>query len=262
MDVPLTSKSQLSNRFGPSALAGSVVPRESLSLEERDRMYRLLSDYFIATCPSQFAADLEEKESVVLLRDAHTGEIQGFSTYMRMELQVDGCEIVAFFSGDTIIAREYWGETILSRLWSRTVFAEADRVVAVRPKAHVLWFLICSGYKTYRFLPVFFERFFPNPETATPHDVQRILDGLGAARFGDRYNPDSGLVRLARATPLRPGIADITGQRLRDPMVAFFKSRNPGHAQGDELACVTEISRSNLTRAGARMVGSSPVFLE
>jgi hypothetical protein len=30
---------------------------------------------------------------------------------------------------------------------------------------------------------------------------------------------------------------------------------NPGHANGDELACLTEISRSNLTPAGERMVG-------
>jgi hypothetical protein len=37
-------------------------------------------------------------------------------------------------------------------------------------------------------------------------------------------------------------------------MVAFFDSRNPGHARGDELACITGVSRSNVTRAGARML--------
>jgi hypothetical protein len=82
---------------------------------------------------------------------------------MRIEIPIGGQDIVAFFSGDTIVAREYWGETILSRLWSQTVFAEADRIVAERPAAQVYWFLICSGYKTFRFLPVFFSRILPAP---------------------------------------------------------------------------------------------------
>jgi len=217
-------------------------------------MYALLRAYFEGTCRAQFDADLAEKESVLLLRDRDTGEIQGFSTLMPLKLTVDGRDIVAFFSGDTIVAAEYWGESILSRLWSRIVFEEADLIAAERPSTRVFWFLICSGYKTFRFLPVFFRQFYPHPEAATPDDVQRILDTLGQAKFGPRYDAASGIVRLEQPTPLRHGIADVTGQRLRDPLVAFFARRNPGHINGDELACITEISRSNLTRAGERMV--------
>jgi hypothetical protein len=29
---------------------------------------------------------------------------------------------------------------------------------------------------------------------------------------------------------------------------------NPGHAAGEELACLAELSRANLTRAGLRMI--------
>jgi hypothetical protein len=235
--------------------SGSVVPRASLTVAERDRMYELLSTYFAGTRRAQFEADLAEKEAVVLLRDRETNEIQGFSTFMRLEIAVDGCDTVAFFSGDTIVATQYWGDSILSRLWSQTVFAEADRIRAMRPPTRVFWFLICSGYKTFRFLPVFFRQFYPNPEARTPDDIQQVLDTLGRAKFGDRYDAASGIVRLEQAMALRQGIAEVTEQRLRDPLVEFFTCRNPGHADGDELACITEISRSNLTRAGERMVG-------
>jgi hypothetical protein len=254
MDVPPTSISPLSNAAAGRDLLGSVVPRASLTAAERDRMYALLATYFSGTRRARFDADLAEKESVVLLRDRDTAVIQGFSTLMRMEASVDGRDIVAFFSGDTIVAADYWGDSILCRLWSQTVFAEADCIVAKRPSAQVFWFLICSGYKTFRFLPVFFRSYYPNPEARTPYDVQRILDTLGTAKFGNRY--EAGIVRMEQAAPLRPGVADITEQRLRDPLVGFFTSRNPGHALGDELACITTISRSNLTRAGDRMVGS------
>jgi hypothetical protein len=223
-------------------------------------MYALLSTYFTGTRRRQFDADLGEKESVVLLRDVDTGEIQGFSTFMRIEISVDGIDVVAFFSGDTIVDARYWGETILSRLWSKTVFAEAGCIVAERPSARVFWFLICSGYKTFRFLPVFFRRFYPNPEAPTPENIQRILDTLGRTKFGERFDTASGIVRFEHAAPLRRGIADVTEQRLRDPLIAFFTSVNPSHTRGDELACITEISRSNLTRAGQRMVGSERQF--
>jgi len=236
-------------------LVGSVVERTTLTHNERDEMYRLLEAYFERTCRTQFEADLNEKESVILLRDAESGHIRGFSTSMRIAACIDGQEVVAFFSGDTIIAREYWGDTLLSRLWSQTVFEEADRIVATSPATRVYWFLICSGYRTWRFLPVFFREFYPNPDAPTPSHIQRILDTLGEQKFGDQFLRGSGIVRLRPATPLRAGVAEVTEQRLRDSQVAFFAKMNPGHIHGDELACLTEISRSNLTRAGERMVG-------
>jgi hypothetical protein len=251
----LTSTSPLFDRgYCDQRLAGSVSPRESLTTGDRNEMYALLESYFAETSRMQFESDLAEKEAVVLLRDVDGGRIQGFSTFMRLAARIDEQDVVAFFSGDTIVAHQFWSETVLSRLWSRTVFAEADRMIAARPATRVYWFLICSGYKTWRFLPVFFREYYPNPEAPTPLAARRILDGLGELKFGEQYDARCGVVRFARATPLRRGIADVTEQRLSDPRVEFFARMNPGHAHGDELACLTEISRTNLTRAGERMV--------
>ncbi|HYR28933.1 MAG TPA: hypothetical protein VEU30_10735, partial [Thermoanaerobaculia bacterium] len=178
------------------------------------------------------------------------GRIVGFSTFMRLTATIDGEEVVAFFSGDTIVAREYWGESILARTWGTTMIAEAERI-----GGRVYWFLICSGYKTWRFLPVFFRAFHPNPGSPTPPREQHVLDTLAAAKFGGEYRREEGVVRFERPTPLRPGVADVTEERLRDPRIAFFERITPGHIHGDELVCLTEISRANLTRAGLRMLG-------
>ena len=228
-----------------------------LSHADRDEMYALLQLYFRGTSRPRFEADLSEKETVILLRDTDSGQIGGFSTLMRMTVSVDGTSIEAFFSGDTIVEREYWGETLLSRMWGKTVFAAADRITAARPDASIYWFLICSGYKTWRFLPVFFREFYPNATAETPGHIRTILDALGTRKFGDQYLPASGIVRFEAAMPLRRGVATVTNERLRDPQVAFFAKMNPGHTEGDELACLAEISRSNLTRAGLRMISDS-----
>lgn len=253
--APLTSILQLSEQTAVPRMEGAVVPRQSVSLTERAEMYRLLETYFCRTSREQFETDLSEKESVFLLRDSASGRIQGFSTSMRLSSRINGQEIVAFFSGDTIIAREYWGDTLLPRLWSRTVFAQAEHIIAACPATRVYWYLICSGYRTWRFLPVFFREYWPNACATTPAREQKVLDTLGQQKFGSQYIVGTGVVRLRSATPLRPGISEVTEQRLHDPQVVFFARRNPGHAAGDELACLTEIHHNNLTRAGRRMVG-------
>lgn len=219
-------------------------------------MFALLSTYFENVTPTHFEQDLAEKEWVVVLRDRERGVVKGFSTLMLIRLLVDEQPIAAFFSGDTIIDRAYWGEAELARIWSRHVFGEADRIHASGSGEQVYWFLISSGYKTYRFLTVFFRRFYPNHRTSTPGHIRRILDALGGARFPDEYDPATGIIRFSEATPLREGVAEVTPQRLTDPHIAFFVERNPGYAGGDQLACLVELCRENVTPAGARVLAS------
>jgi hypothetical protein len=213
-------------------------------------MFSLLGHYFTNITRNEFESDLAEKEWAILLRDTATGHIKGFSTLMRLQTMVDGQPIVAFFSGDTIIHRNYWGETELPRLWGRHVFDLA----ATMPAARVYWFLICSGYKTYRFLPVFFRQFYPTYRCPTPPSIKCLIDTLARLKFPTGYNAEQGIIQLAQAAPLLPGVAEITEQRLKNPHIQFFIQANPGHLHGDELACLTEITPTNLTPAGRRML--------
>ncbi len=255
----LTNASLISKslRFDVSSarLNGEVRRIGELTHSERTQMYALLARYFANTSRTQFESDLAEKEWAILLRDNLTNQVQGFSTLMRFQLRDDEQSIVAFFSGDTIIARDYWGETALPRLWSRHVFNLADQIPSENKDARVYWFLISSGYKTYRYLPLFFREFYPSYERATPPHVKRLLDRLGRMKFGDDYDAARGVIRLAHRAPLQSGVAEITAQRMKDPHVSFFAQANAGHERGDELACLTELTRANLTPAGARMAG-------
>ena len=232
-------------------LVGRVRPVSDLTASERDEMHALLGSYFEQVSRARFEADLTEKESAILLTDGASGAVQGFSTLMRMQVQVGERRVVAFFSGDTIVARDHWGETLLPRLWARHVFGLAESIKG----AEVYWFLISSGYKTYRFLPVFFREFYPAFDRATPPAVKQVLDSLALQKFGAEYDAARGVVRFAQPSPLRSSVAELTGRRLRDPHVAFFVAANSGHAEGDELACITRVVPENLTPAGRRMLG-------
>lgn len=230
------------------ALRGRVVPTTALTDAERDGMFALFARYFEAD-RAAFDRDLDEKESVVMLTDGNDS-IAGFSTLMRLELTLDARAITVFFSGDTVMDRAHWGSAELPRLWSRHVFHLGETL----PDHDVYWFLISSGYRTYRYLPLFFRDFVPHSERSTSVEAKRLLDEIARTKFGSRYDEKSGIVQLEHRTPLRHGVSDPGPRELRDPNVRFFLERNPRCAEGDELACLVRIARDNLTRAGERMV--------
>jgi len=232
-------------------LCGTVKPVRELTASDRNAMFRLMERYFENVRLERFEADLNEKEWVTLLYEIDSSELQGFSTLMRLEEEIDGEPVTAFFSGDTVVSRRYWRETLLPRLWGRLFFKLAEGM----GERKVYWFLICSGYKTYRFLPVFFRVFYPCHRDQCPGHIRRIMDRLASRKFPAEYDAERGVVRFREATPLKAGVADVTDQRLKDPHVAFFQEINPGHVYGDELVCLTEVAYDNLTPAGRRVMG-------
>ena len=76
-------------------------------------------------------------------------------------------------------------------------------------------------------------------------DLWRELDRLAAARFGAHYRPDSGLIRY----PESQGHLKsewLNEKTAANPEAAYFRSRNPRHAEGDELVCLTLLAPENL----------------
>jgi len=219
-----------------------VVQRHELTRADRDAMFALYTRYFATSDRMVFERDLAEKQWVILLRDDDRA-IGGFSTLMAMPV----ANATVFFSGDTIVARHRWGSWDLPRLWGRHVFSLAGE--------NAYWFLISSGFRTYRTLPLFFRRFHPAFDGDTPAETKALLDTIATLKFGSAYDPASGVIRLASPAPLRAGISDPAARVARDPHVRFFVHANPGHAEGDELACIVKVEESNLTSAGLRMLG-------
>jgi hypothetical protein len=224
---------------------------DGLDGPRRRQMFALLGRHFEGVSEAVFDADLQEKEWALLFEQE--GELVGFSTLLLHPFVHRGERLTVVYSGDTIVDPAAWGSTTLPRAWIDAVRRlHAEHGVGGR----LVWLLITSGFRTYRFLPVFWQDFHPRHDRPIPPEVAELRDALARARFGHRYDPARGVVRLASPQPLRGHLAGVPEARRSDPHVAFFLAANPGHAQGDELVCLTELSDSNLTRAGRRMVRS------
>jgi hypothetical protein len=218
-------------------------------------MFRLIDRHFAGVRREAFEADLDEKQCVIQLLDSATGTIQGFSTQVVWELEVEGRPVSVVYSGDTIVDRRHWGSSILARLWGRFV----ANLLEERPESELVWFLISKGFRTYRFLPLYFREFYPRHDRPTPPWPKAIIDVAARVKFAGAYDAEAGIIRAGpNACRLRCGVAEVTAARLTDPHVRYFAGRNPGHVSGDELCCLAPLRWENFTGAGRRMMGLAP----
>jgi len=229
------------------ATKGRTVPVSSLSAEQKSIMFDLMRKYYENVTTDEFERDLERKDLVILIEN--DGQLVGFSTQVLFDHQHQGSQIKVLFSGDTIIEKQHWNTMALPLAWGRLMLDYCDQY-----KEHdIYWLLTSKGYKTYRFLPVFFKEYYPHCEVETPEVIDELIDSLGSQFFADRYDTGSMILRAAGLKQkLTAGVADIDERKLKDKHISYFNKINPGHIHGDELIAVAKCSKENITSFIAR----------
>ncbi len=190
---------------------------------------------------AQFDVDLDQKDWALLL--VQDNQLVGFSTLQRSLEHFQGSPVAVYFSGDTLVLPQHRHRFQLPRLWARAVFE-----LVAQDTLPCYWLLICSGFRTYRFLSVFYREFYPRYDQPTPPDWANFMSALAERRFGPLYDSQNGVVRLASAC--KEGLPE----RQLDPHAQFFLSANPGWVKGHELVCLTRLSVDNQSAALQRLL--------
>jgi hypothetical protein len=234
-------------------LQGMVTELSEVPSGRRDEMFALMDRHYENMRRSDFDRDLAEKRWVIELVESGSGRLCGFSTQRMLDLSVAGRKVKSLFSGDTIVERRHWGSTALALAWGRLAFAVMDEYRG----DELVWILISKGFRTYRFMPVYFREFFPRWDAPAPAWAANIIRAFGQTAFPDRYDAATGIVRApAEGCRLRPELGNAAVERTSDPHVQFFARANPGHGQGDELVCVAPLTRANFSRTAERLIAS------
>lgn len=220
--------------FRPSrGLQARVRRVKSLTDGELELMWLLFEKSYAGAKREVFERDLFEKEHVIVLKD-DARVVQGFSTLLRL----DSAGACVVFSGDTIIAPGFWGQTALQRAFIWYLMAQRLAV----PTRPVYWFLITKGYRTYLLIARYFPNHWPRHDAPFPPAEAGLLDVLCHQKFGDAWDAAEGLLRYAGqggdAVRLSEELADVPRRLLDDPDVKFFLTKNPRWAEGDELCCL------------------------
>jgi hypothetical protein len=234
-------------------LSSALSDVEDLRDADRDAMFQLMEQNYANIRRDNFDSDLDAKTWVILVHCPATQRLVGFSTQVMLEQRVGDDLVQALYSGDTVMDRDHWGDPALAHAWGHFALQRIDRQIEGRP---LFWLLTSKGFRTYRYLPLFFRHFFPCPELATPSWEQSVIDVLGERVGRGRYDPSRQIIRAAVDKDyVRPEFAEPGLRRSTDPHVRFFVESNPDYARGDELCCVAPLTRENFTRAAWRVIG-------
>lgn len=230
-------------------VSDAVLPVSRYTERDLCEMYALMAEFYDNTDEAVFRKDFAAKDHCLVLRNS-AGRIIGFTTQKIMTVEADGKPLHGVFSGDTIIHRDYWGQTDLYRIFSRYWFRYALQY------DEFYWFLICKGYKTYCILPLLWAEFYPNYRTKTPASVKKIIDAYAISLYPDAYNPATGVVEYrSKKDRLKTGVAEIDARRMKNPDIAFFCQMNPHHTEGNDLACLAKLDAACLKPRMAAVLG-------
>ena len=169
----------------------SIIARQTkLTPAERLDMFALHGLYFSNIRRETFMRDLAQKDWVILLREG--SRIVGFSTLQLIALRALDADRLFLFSGDTVVDRSHWRDSTLAGCFGHFML----RLIDEHPATPLHWFLISKGFRTYRFLPVFFNHYHPAHGGETSPQAPELLHAVATHKFGAAYDARHGIVRL------------------------------------------------------------------
>jgi hypothetical protein len=223
----------------PKSLKAKTLTINQLSNIHIQQMFELFELFYDNVTYDRFKIDLSTKTRVILMFDKNK-VIKGFSTLNDFDYYFQGKNYRILYSGDTIIASEHWGTSVLTVAFLKIIIKLKLRY----PNRPVWWFLISKGYKTYLLLANNFINYYPRYDRATPPEYQGLINGLSEKLYPGQYNSQTGIIEFPEGShdKLKKNIAPISNDlKNKYPKINFFESKNKNWSIGHELSCIGEI---------------------
>ncbi len=203
-----------------------------------DNMWHLYETYYENVDRNVFEADLSRKSMVFLATDRQSETVVGFSTGVTFEHEYRGRRVGIYFSGDTVMHPDYWGQKALHN----AVCSYWLRWKLRHPSMRLYWNLICSGYRTYLTMVRNIPEYWPHHRIPTPQWEKGLIDSISRRQFGEHWRSAEGIVVTGNLQPVfKSRYAPFTRQVTALPEVEFFIAVNPGYARGDELSMIGRV---------------------
>jgi hypothetical protein len=206
-------------------------------------MLILLQSCYDGVASCNFASDLAQKSHVILLYDDQK-LLRGFSTIVVKEFLINGSAINLLYSGDTVIERPAWGHRALPIMFMKV----AGACYASARNRCAYWLLTTKGHRTYRFLGLYFHRYYPSPDSDNSNTAT-LASSIGKELYKGRYDDKSGIIiagKIETTQKLTQTLTDVPGKDAKKEEVKYFLSRNPTYYKGDELLCIAALKPENI----------------
>ena len=149
------------------------------------------------------------------------------------------------WAGDIMIDPEYWGKND----YRYQLSALCSKLHQENPNKLIYRLTTPKGYKTFKIVPKLFQQYYPSPEhNYYPEFEAKVIDKILLSKYTtDVYDQEKKiLVPKEDAHRLADNFAQITADKLSDPLIKFFYERNPDYAKGNEIPVISQITPENL----------------
>ena len=242
----------------PNPVRTSVVANELLGPADRERMFTLFGQWFEGYGEEYFAQEAAAVDHCVLLTDAVTSELVGFATLYQTVALIGGRAVGVFHTPHCVVDRPYWGSNELLRAMVGFMF---DQALRVRPEHPWYWHYSAVGYRSYRYMPMLFQRYAPRlGHELDPFDRQ-VRDWVGHRHFAQYYKPAEGVVDWNwDGYGLSPQALEINEAKLDNPAIAAFRQLNPRWSEAVEILCQAPLTLDNTTKVARRWLAQCGVL--
>lgn len=208
----------------------------SLSLQAKQQMAAIYFKYYQGSNEERFYQDLNIKDEVLFLE--YEEQIVGFSTLQFYPFE----DNLIIYSGDTIVEPAHWQQMLLHKAWIQRM----GLLKKQSPTQPLYWFLLVKGYKTYKYLILFANHFYPHWQYQDL-ELTKLAYKLADEKFGGLHC--SGLIKCPEDYGyLKQELAQLTRAEQQKKTAQFFLEKNPFYYKGHELVCLCELSASNLNK--------------
>ena len=167
-----------------------IFPIAELSSQLKKDLFLILQEYYTNTNYQEFLLDLQSKDAALVLFGQDEVPV-GFTTWFVRPFQFAEEKGKFIYSGDTVIRKEASGSLALPIAWGKVMLDIANSL----PQGETLyWLLTTKGFRTYRYLSVFFRSFYPSVEQVLPN-LEKICEQLAFSLFGNSYQQQTGILR-------------------------------------------------------------------
>ena len=237
-----------------AALTTEISSIELVDEKHIEELLALFNRFYKNVTQTKFVSDFKQKQWVIILRASNS--IVGFSTQTISVLNMEEEDNTMFlYSGDTVVSPEYWQKSHLSGAFCHLMIYLIDKF----PLKSIYWFLTSKGYRTFRYLPVFFNSFYP--DIKENHDLKKVLDSVAENQFSHRYNAETGIIKPdPQDNMLKESKYSMPYGREKSRYIDFFMKKNPHCMNGDELACIAAIKKDNFKKTIFRVLANTEVI--
>jgi hypothetical protein len=231
-------------------ISSEVISSNQASTQVVKRIYEITNYAFEGEYENEIRKQLEYNGTQIILVK-EDNYIIGFHLFSITESKLHPGLVRGVCAGDLALESK---SKLVGNFFISTVISEIFNNQVQQNGQKWYWFVPLAGPHLYSIFYAVFKKLYPSPQVDFPSYEKSLLDDFAKQYYGKYYDPESLLIGYPLSYYLRKNAKSDAKSDVKNLINEFYNTKNPYANEGKDLACITELNRSNLTEQGLRLI--------